>query len=619
MVEKTKRKSTGHHHQEGNKGAKKKVKTEEEVSSSVQKRQLKKERQSHRRHADTVVDAKVLWNKLREKSNTPKDTKELMEQVMTLIRGKVNEIALQHDASRVVQAAIQFGNEEQRKELLKEICAEGAAGLAELSKIQYAHFICLKVIKYCNRDPDCLKMIVRVGPFFVAVPVSHQRKTSVRSHLIFFSTVSPLQGFKGSIPKMAVHSVAARVVESLFLELPSKSTLPLKLEFYGPHVSLFINDIKTTPTLKSSLESATTDTQKDAILKFVKETLAKGMTKSFYGYAFFQELFAEYLEVADPSDIRTMASSVADHSIHLLSTRAGSRVVAICASYATPKDRKRICKSLKGYTASSLLHKDAYLALLRLIQVTDDTVSISKSVLNEILTAPSGDKEQEGKPHQLLELALSEFGSKLFLMLFVEDDEARSKYFDPYERSILEVEATVKENGKQVPTSKKDPALRREELRAQLTESLQNLCTEHTTQLLKSLPGSRVLKEIYCATASESVAAAVIAACEKGLSEGWNVFEDVVGHRTIKNMILSDEEREKPVFAQAFYEAFSERLADVVQSNRGAFVVSALLKVPSVQDKATKKLKSMRKRIKDLSLGDGPTAGYEALAKVLST
>jgi hypothetical protein len=156
MGEKTKRKSGGHDTKAG-----KKAKTED-LSSSAQKRQLKKERQSHRRHADTVADAKVLWNKLREKSNTPKDTKELMDQVMTLIRGKVNEIALQHDASRVVQAAIQFGNEEQRKELLKEICADGAAGLAELSKIQYAHFICLKVIKYCNRDPDSIKMIVRV-------------------------------------------------------------------------------------------------------------------------------------------------------------------------------------------------------------------------------------------------------------------------------------------------------------------------------------------------------------------------------------------------------------------------------------------------------------------------
>lgn len=135
----------------------------EELSSSAQKRQLRKERQSHRRHADTVAEAKALWNKLRLKSNTPDDTKALMEQVMTLIRGKVNEIALQHDASRVVQAAVQFGNDEQRKELLQEICADSAAGLAELSKIQYAHFLCLKFIKYCARDPECVKTIVKVS------------------------------------------------------------------------------------------------------------------------------------------------------------------------------------------------------------------------------------------------------------------------------------------------------------------------------------------------------------------------------------------------------------------------------------------------------------------------
>mgnify|MGYP002785444692 CR=1 FL=1 len=164
MGEKSKRKSSGG--KDSSKVAKKTKTavetTGEELSSSAQKRQLKKERQSHRRHAETVTEAKALWNKLRVKSNTPDDTKELMEQVMSLIRGKVNEIALQHDASRVIQAAIQFGNEEQRKELLKEICAESAAGLAELSKIQYAHFCCLKFIKYCNRDQECVKMMVKV-------------------------------------------------------------------------------------------------------------------------------------------------------------------------------------------------------------------------------------------------------------------------------------------------------------------------------------------------------------------------------------------------------------------------------------------------------------------------
>ena len=144
-------------------GANKKQKNEETaaLSSSAQKRQVKKDRQSHRRHAETVGEAKALWNKLRMKSNTPEENKELMERVMTLIRGKVNEISLQHDASRVVQAAVQFGNDKQRMEILTEIC-ETPGALAELSKIQYAHFLSLKLIKYCVRDTKCVKMIVKV-------------------------------------------------------------------------------------------------------------------------------------------------------------------------------------------------------------------------------------------------------------------------------------------------------------------------------------------------------------------------------------------------------------------------------------------------------------------------
>ena len=113
-----------------------------------------------------------------------------------------------------------------------------------------------------------------------------------------------------------------------------------------------------------------------------------------------------------------LSSTVADHSIHLLSTRVGTRVVAACASYGTPKDRKRICKRLKGYTSSSLRHTDAYLALLRLVQVTDDTVSIQKSVLNEILTKPKDNDESDGDARNgILELAMSDTGSKLFLMI----------------------------------------------------------------------------------------------------------------------------------------------------------------------------------------------------------
>jgi pumilio family protein 6 len=432
-----------------------------------------------------------------------------------------------------------------------------------------------------------------------------------------FPSLKPTQSFKGSIPKLAVHSVGARVIESVFLNFPAKSTMSLKQELYGPHFSLFVQDLKTTPTLKSNLESAKTETQKEAAIKFVKEIISKGMTKSFYGYTFFQELFAEYMEVAEPNEIRTMASSVVDHSIHMLSTRAGARVVAVCASYGTPKDRKRICKSLKGYTCSSLLHRDAYLALLRLIQVTDDTVSISKSVLNEILTAPT-DGGDEAAPLPILPLVLSESASKLFLMLLVEDDASRSKYFDPYERSILEVEATVKENGKAVPTSKKEPALRRQELMKYLEPSLDEVCSSNTIELLKSLPGSRVIKEFYNRTGSETLAKAVVAACEAEQNDDTNIFEDPVGHRTIKNLLLCDVERDEPVVSAALFEAFADRLGDIVKSNRGAFVVSALLQVPSLKEKVAKKLIPTKKQLKDLSKAKGPTAGYAALMKALT-
>ena len=39
---------------------------------------------------------------------------------------------------------------------------ESKMNLAELCKIQYAHFVVLKMIKYCVRDEVCVKLIVKV-------------------------------------------------------------------------------------------------------------------------------------------------------------------------------------------------------------------------------------------------------------------------------------------------------------------------------------------------------------------------------------------------------------------------------------------------------------------------
>ena len=130
-------------------------------SASNKKRALKHARQAHRPHAETVIAAKELWNKLRLKSNSPAEITAHATELVKLLQGKFHRVAMQHDASRVVQAAIQFGNTEQRFQIVQEICAEG--DLMELAKVQYAHFVVLKMIKYCAREEPSLKLIVKVS------------------------------------------------------------------------------------------------------------------------------------------------------------------------------------------------------------------------------------------------------------------------------------------------------------------------------------------------------------------------------------------------------------------------------------------------------------------------
>ena len=97
---------------------------------------------------------------------------------------------------------------------------------------------------------------------------------------------------------------------------------------------------------------------------------------------------------------------------------------------------------------------------------------------------------------------------------------------------------------------------------------------------------------------------------------------------------IDSSDDDKPTFSKAFMEELGDQLMDVANSNRGAFVVSALLKVSSVRDDVIsklgpktsdgKKLKKLFQSMKKKKSKEGekkkqPTAGYEALLKDLSS
>jgi pumilio homology domain family member 6 len=323
-------------------------------TAAATKRQLKHERQSTRKHADIVQESKSIWNQLRLKTNTKDDTQKLTDQLMKLIMTTssnntntdkkmiVTEIALQHDASRCVQAAIQFGTTQQRRLIVTELTAT-PGNLAELSKSLYAQFVVLKMIQYCCKDDVCVTKMTR----------------NIKGHLV----------------KMATHAVASKVVESLFNKLTSKQMAVLKQEFYGPQFSLFAtassNDVQTTSATNSSSSHAANnkkipDLEANLILapekttvtlEFVLRFVHTCMEKSLYGYEYFQTLLSEYCTMASPVELRQLVSgtTVAHNAIHLLASRSGTRALSYLIAYATAKDRKAMLKSIKGAYGISIV------------------------------------------------------------------------------------------------------------------------------------------------------------------------------------------------------------------------------------------------------------------------
>ena len=312
-------------------------------------------------------------------------------------------------------------------------------------------------------------------------------------------------------------------------------------------------------------------------------------------------------------------------------------MVCECAAYATVKDRKKMLKCLKGYTRSSLKHRDAYLAILRMCDVMDDTVLVNKMLLAELHQNPDNkndDDDDENGTSPILDLVLSDTGSKLFLLLMVSKEEMSSssdddkatprwhKYLDPYDVSVLHQNPTVTENGEAAPTSKKEDDTRRRELLVYLKELLVDVCIKHTEELMRNKSGSKVLIEVCENFATAELLQAIVEVCAADEGEddkSLPLLEDAVGHLTMKHLFLSESKKSSDdddlSLARLFYSRFETELGNIASSNRGAFVLSSLLQT-SVKDEVKKTLKSHKKEISKLAK-DGKDGKKLAGCKVL--
>ena len=240
--------------------------------------------------------------------------------------------------------------------------------------------------------------------------------------------------------------------------------------------------------------SSLIDHMRDLIQKFVDKGLMEFSFVHNLLWEYTQQIVKEVVDVTavegKKSRIDDLVNQLVESGPKLMSTKPGAKAMCLIISHAGVKERKRIMKTLKGHTLESLLHDSAFLAIMRLVDVTDDTVTVQKSLLEEIRSPMADIKytatgEVIGTPYPpLISIAKHRNGNKLLLKLLSPD----KKCLEPGDETDLF--ATV-------PTSsKKLPGMRRREHLAYLKAPLIQVCAQYAGDLVRCRSGGRVLEEV---------------------------------------------------------------------------------------------------------------------------
>lgn len=244
------------------------------------------------------------------------------------------------------------------------------------------------------------------------------------------------------------------------------------------------------------------DHMRDLVQKFVQ----KGLLEFVYVHHLLWEYTQEALTDSNPHRMQDLVNQLAESAPKLLSTKPGTKVMCAVITHAAAKDRKRIIKTLKGHVLESLLHDSAYLGIMRLVDVTDDTVNVQKSLFDELKATTaaakytaSGDLIAGALP-PLVAIALHRNGHRLLLRLLAPS----ARHLEPDDEVLF---ASAGEN------SKKTPELRRREHLVYLRNALVQLSATHTEQLMRSRSGSRVLEAVLAVYHPASVVEAVARVC----------------------------------------------------------------------------------------------------------
>ena len=496
---------------------------------------------------DIGTQAKKIWEEVR-KDDCPAEKKtKLVVELHSLLKGKIAKLIYAHDTVRVVECLMATGTQEIRDALYQELKDD----IIEMSKSKYANFFVQKILNYGSKEQRAAVMKV----------------------------------FEGKVAKLMKHKIAGMVVELAYNDWANANQkISMLQEFLGPEYRIFKE-----PELKTVEDIVTKYPEKKAeLVKNLGANVDVLILKGCYNHSLVHAVIGNYMAVVEGKKRSECIESLRESLVHIIHSRDGAVAALHCLWHGTAKDRKAIVKSLKTFVVKTACEEYGHLVLLAIFDTVDDTKLIGKAIVAELL-------------ENVDEVIENKYGLRVIKYLMADRDKT---YTYPDVIQLLE-----KGDGNE--HSKKDPAVRRKELReaasGQLVKWLQKrlICnlfdppaTITLTCIINNLPPSAELCEVWASLAEEAAKPFLSGDDEP------NIIENTAGNMLLKKIIIKDKDRH----AQG-NKTFSEILlntvdVDSVESwlncNRGAFVMVYCWEtdIPEIQELVRKKVKPLEKTLK---------------------
>ncbi|ETS86757.1 hypothetical protein PFICI_00585 [Pestalotiopsis fici W106-1] len=400
--------------------------------SHQKQKALAQERKAAKPLADESHRAKKLWERLRRKSHVPKEERaKLVEELFTIVTGRIKEFALKHDTVRVVQTAIKYSNVERRKMIAKEL--QGT--YAQLAESKYAKFMIGKLL--VEGDKEIRDLIV--------------------------------PEFYGKVRKMINHPEASWILDDIYRGAASPEQKAIMLrEWYGPEFAIFRSE-GSDLTAELSKIIAAEPSKRMTIVRYLLDMTNQLIQKKMTGFTMLHDAMLQYfLNVQQGGDEQKEYIEMikeddnGDLLKNMAFTKSGARLTCLLLAQGSAKDRKQILKTYKDTFQLMSTDPWAHLVILATYDLIDDTVLTSKSIFPELLGKNDGNEGEN-----MLVLANDPHGRFVIRYLF----EGTSKsLFDASHAPHLQILEEIHEIRK--TTSKKDVDVRRKELITAMSPAL---------------------------------------------------------------------------------------------------------------------------------------------------